>query len=168
MESGNETGAKAPLAASPLGPDEIVRMAEALRPLGLELYHVDFRRGRKTPVVTVTIDSPAGVTLDDCERTSRALDALMDELLGSLPGAYILEVESPGLDRPLHTVAQCLRFTGRRVTVRLHRKVEGTGKLKGVLEKVDGDELTVLDEDQHRRYTVRFGDVKLARLIPEI
>ena len=46
--------------------------------------------------------------------------------------------------------------------------VYGAGKLKGTLEKVEGDVLTVLDEDQHRRYTVRFDDVKLARLVPEL
>jgi ribosome maturation factor RimP len=46
--------------------------------------------------------------------------------------------------------------------------VEGTAKLKGMLEKVDGDALTVLDEDKSRRYTVRFDDVKLARLVPEL
>jgi ribosome maturation factor RimP len=52
--------------------------------------------------------------------------------------------------------------------VRLAAKIEGTSKLKGVLETVDGERLTVLDEDRHRRYTVRFGDVKLARLVPEL
>jgi ribosome maturation factor RimP len=39
--------------------------------------------------------------------------------------------------------------------------------MKGTLETVDGDLLTVLDEDRNRRYTVRFGDVKVARLVPE-
>ena len=41
-------------------------------------------------------------------------------------------------------------------------------RIKGILEDVQGDALTVLDEDQHRRYTVRFGDVRLARLVPEL
>ncbi len=54
------------------------------------------------------------------------------------------------------------------MTVRLEQKVEGTAKLKGILEDVRGDALTVLDEDQHRRYTVRFGDVRIARLVPEL
>jgi ribosome maturation factor RimP len=52
--------------------------------------------------------------------------------------------------------------------VRLAGRIEGTARLKGVLEDVQGDSLTVLDEDQHRRYTVRFGDVRLARLVPEL
>ena len=79
-----------------------------------------------------------------------------------------LEVSSPGLDRPLWTLDDCVRFRGRRVAVQLVRKVDGAARLKGVLEDVKGDTLTVLDEDQHRRYTARFGDVRLARLVPEL
>lgn len=168
MDSENLNGAPAPSTSSPLGPDEIARIAEALLPLGLELCHVDFRRGRSRAVVTLFIDREGGVTLDHCEKASHAAETVVDEILASLEGAYTLEVSSPGLDRPLWSLADCEKFKGRRVTVRLHRKVDGAANLKGTLEAVEGDRLTLLDEDQRRRYTVRFGDVKLARLVPEI
>src|SRR5262249_22807647 len=118
-------------------------------------------------VLTLTIDKAAGVTLDDCESASRAASAVLDAS-DEIEKAYSLEVASPGLDRPLWTLADCARFVGKRVTVRLVEKTEGTAKLKGTLEKVEGDALTVLDEDRARRYTVRFDDVKLARLVPEL
>ena len=97
---------------------------------------------------------------------SHAAEAILDA--ANVPDVpYALEVESPGLDRKLYTLADCRRFAGRRVTVQLLRKVEGAAKLKGILENVEGEALTILDEDQRRRYTVQFGDVKLARLVPE-
>ena len=138
----------------------------AVRALGLELCHLAWKPGRRG-VLTLTIDRDGGVSLSDCEQASRAASDLLDPLEPSLP-SYVLEVESPGLDRPLWSLADCLRFRGRRVTVRLHRSMEGTTRLKGVLENVEEDRLTVLDEERHRRYTVLFGDVKIARLVPEL
>jgi ribosome maturation factor RimP len=146
------------------GTESLLR--EHLGALGLELCHVDWTPGRRA-TLTLFIDRPGGVTLDDCEAASREASAVLDPLEESLP-AYVLEVSSPGLDRPLWTVADCARFKGSRVSVRLEHKVEGTAKLKGVLEDVRGDSLTVLDEDRQRRYTVRFGDVLIARIVPEL
>jgi ribosome maturation factor RimP len=138
-----------------------------LAALGLELCHADWAQGRGRATLTLTIDRPGGVTLEDCETASREASEILDPLEESLP-PYVLEVSSPGLDRPLWTLADCARFQGRRVTVRLEHKVEGTSKLKGILENVREDSLTVLDEDRKRRYTVRFGDVRIARLVPEL
>ena len=138
-----------------------------LEALGLELCHLDWLPGRGRATLTLFIDRPGGVTLEDCETASREASVILDPLEESLP-EYVLEVSSPGLDRPLWTLADCLRWKGSRVTVRLERKVEGTAKLKGILEDVREDSLTVLDEDQKRRYTVRFGDVRIARLVPEL
>lgn len=134
--------------------------------LGLELCHVEWKKGSRA-TLTLTVDKPAGVTLQDCEAASRAASEILDPLEEQLP-KYALEVSSPGLDRPLWTLADCARFRGRRVAVRLAAGVEGTSRLKGVLEDVQGEALTVLDEDRHRRYTVRFGDVRLVRLVPEL
>jgi ribosome maturation factor RimP len=145
-------------------------LEEALRgavtALGLELCHVGWRPGRRG-TLTLTVDREGGVSLEDCERASRAASRVLDPREDALP-SYVLEVESPGLDRPLWTLEDCARFRGRRVTVRLHRPAEGTSRLRGVLEDIVEGRLTVLDEDRQRRYTVPFGDVKLARLVPEL
>ena len=134
--------------------------------LGLELCHADWAPGRRA-TLTLFVDRTGGVNLEDCEAASHAASEVLDPLEESLP-PYVLEVSSPGLDRPLWTLADCARFAGSRVTVRLAKKVDGAANLKGILEDVRGDALTVLDEDQHRRYTVRFGDVRIARLVPEL
>ena len=146
------------------GTADLIR--ERIAAFGLDLCHVEWKPGARA-TLTLYVDKPAGITLGDCEIASRAASDVLDPLEESLPN-YTLEVSSPGLDRPLWTLADCERFRGRRVAVQLVRKVDGAARLKGVLEDVQGDTLTVLDEDQHRRYTARFGDVRLARLVPEL
>jgi ribosome maturation factor RimP len=151
---------------NPLPREAIDALCGALSALALELYHVAWIPGRRATLL-LTIDRPGGVSLDDCERASRAASAVLDPLEENLP-SYVLEVSSPGLDRRLWTPADCVRFAGRRVDVRMLHPVEGTSRLKGKLESVSGDRLTVLDEDRKRQYTVIFGDVKSARLVPEL
>ena len=151
----------------PFGEETLARLAAALAPHGLELCHAEWKVGPGRRVLTLTIDRERGVTLDDCEKATRAAEVVLDEV-PELDAPYALEVESPGLDRPLWTLDDCRRFAGRRVRLTLFQKQDGAARLKGTLEKVDGDAVTVLDEDQGRRYTVRFDDVKLARLVPEL
>ncbi len=153
-------------AGLPFDEDTVDLLRARIAAAGLELCHAEWKRGSRA-TLTLIVDKPAGVTLEDCETASRAASEVLDPLEEQLP-KYTLEVSSPGLDRPLWTLQDCERFRGRRVMVRLASKVEGAARLRGVLEDVQGDALTVLDEDQHRRYTVRFGDVRLARLVPEL
>ena len=152
----------------PFSDDVTNRMSALLGGIGLELCHADWKTGRSRGILTLFVDKPDGVTLDDCEAASRAVETLLDETpeLASLSGSWCLEVSSPGLDRPLWKLDDCRRFRGRRVRVQTLAPVEGTSRMKGTLESVEGDLLTLLDEDRNRRYTVRFGDVKVARLVP--
>ena len=151
---------------SPLPAEAEEALRGAVAALGVELCHVAWRPGRRASLI-LTIDRPGGVSLDDCERASRAASEVLDPLEEILP-SYVLEVASPGLDRPLWTPADCARFVGRRADVRLLRPADGAGRLKGPLESVSGDLVTILDEERKRRYTVGFGDVKSARLVPEL
>jgi ribosome maturation factor RimP len=151
----------------PFGEETLTRLAAAISPLGVELCHVEWKQGPGRGVLSLTIDREAGVTLEHCEKATRAAEAVLDEI-PELDAAYSLEVSSPGLDRPLWTLDDCRRFVGKRVRLTLFQKYEGAARLRGTLERVDGDALVVLDEDQSRSYTVRFDDVKLARLVPEL
>ncbi len=151
--------------ALPLPGEAVEALRNAVAALGLDVCHLEWKAGRRSTLL-LTIDRPEGVSLGDCEEASRAASRVLDPLEEKLP-AYVLEVASPGLDRPLWTIADCVRFTGRRVLVQTRRPVEGTSRIKGPLESVEGDLLTVLDEDRKHRYTVSFGDVKSARLVPE-
>jgi len=154
------------VATLPFGPEVSSEVAGLLARQGLELCHIGWRQGRSRGVLTLTIDRVGGVTLDDCEKATHAVESFLDAV-EALSSPFVLEVESPGLDRRLWTVDQCGRFIGRRVRVRLAQRIEGAANLKGSLESVDDDAITILDEDQRRRYTVRFVDVMLARLVDD-
>ena len=153
-------------ATLPFGTEITSELASLLARQGLELCHVGWKQGRSRGVLTLTIDREGGVSLEDCEEASRTADAYL-ETVEELSSPYVLEVSSPGLDRPLWTPQDYRKFVGSRVRVRLLKPVDGSANLKGILESVDGEGAIILDEDQRRRYTVRFGDVKSARLVPD-
>jgi ribosome maturation factor RimP len=102
----------------------------------LELVHVELVGGRK-PILRVYIDKPGGVTLDDCTAVSERLSVHLD-VEDLIPGQYVLEVASPGLDRGLYKPVDYERFAGLPAHVRLSEPLQGQrnfhGKLLG-LEK---------------------------------
>ncbi|MBK9968466.1 MAG: hypothetical protein IPP07_27840 [Holophagales bacterium] len=83
----------------PIGAETLGRIREALAGRGLELCHAGWVPGPRKGKLTLTIDREGGVNLDDCEAASRLADEILDAD-EEIPGAYLLEVESPGLDRP--------------------------------------------------------------------
>jgi len=144
--------------------DELQRVIqEELGAVGFDL--VELRRGgtRARPVVEVRIDRPdgAGVTVDDCARASRALEARLDGT-GLVGERYVLQVSSPG-ERTVRTPSEWRRFAGRWATV---TGLDGTrveAKIVG-LEGDDGSEVAVLELPGGRLYRAPLGAVKEARL----
>ena len=112
--------------------------------LGYELVDIDVRVGRKG-LLRVFIDKEAGVNLSDCERVSRQLSAFLD-VEDPLPGRYVLEVSSPGLDRPLRTLEHFRRFRECQAKVRLREPRESRRMLNGRLLGIC-DESIVMDVD---------------------
>ena len=90
-------------------------------------------------VVRIYMDKEGGVTVDDCARISNELGDLLD-VHDVPPGAYTLEVSSPGLDRPLHRDQDFLKYRGQRVNVRVEGKVEGRRHFRGELVDYVDDE----------------------------
>jgi ribosome maturation factor RimP len=98
--------------------------------LGYELWDLEYAPGRGDGLVRVYIDATAGVTLDDCERVSRAVSGVLDES-DPVPGHYTLEVSSPGLERTLRTAGQFARYVGENVYVELAQPLDGRRRYKG-------------------------------------
>ena len=121
-------------------------ITELLRPtveaLGLELWGVEHLVRGRSELLRIYIDGAEGVTIDDCERASRQISAVLD-VEDPLPGEYTLVVSSPGLDRPLFKFEQCLRFTGEVISLKLRAPLNGRRKFKGVLEKAEAGLLTM-------------------------
>lgn len=103
----------------------------ALAPLGYELVEVE---RAANGLLRVSIDAPAGIGLDDCERVSRQLTHVL--AVEDVDYAR-LEVSSPGVDRPLNRPADFVRFAGEEITVKLRRPFQGRRNFQGVLTLED-------------------------------
>lgn len=143
------------------------RMWELLEPvvagLGYELTDLELRLGRGHGLVRVFIDSPDGITLDDCERVSREVGAFLD-VEDLIPGDYNLEVSSPGLDRKLVRPADYDRFAGAEINVRLRRPLEGRRRLRGELLRREGEQVIV--QVDGAPVAVPIVEIDVARLVP--
>lgn len=140
----------------------LLALAEPLAErLGLALVDVSLRRGGPGELVTVTIDRPGGVTLDDCRRMSRHLEEELDAE-GLFQGRYRLDVESPGLDRVLRTEREFQYFRGREVELTLRAPDAGSRRLVGTLRGLEGDTLVIDEAGEPLR--LRLDEVARVRL----
>lgn len=146
--------------------EELARLLEpTVERMGYEISDLELRLGGRDGVVRVFIDHPGGVGLADCEAVSRQLSALLD-VEDPLPGHYVLEVSSPGLDRKLTKPAHFRRFVGEDVRVRLRAPLEGRRNFRGTLKAVeDGDIAVEVDGEVHR---LSMAAIESARLVPSL
>lgn len=123
--------------------------------LGLVLVDVEFVREGKDWYLRVYIDKDGGVTLDDCEAVSRPLSDKLDKL-DPIPQAYLLEVSSPRVERPFKTSRDFEKAIGENVRVKLYKAINGRKTIDGILEKYDGETVTILtDEDVREIYQLK-------------
>ena len=132
--------------------------------LGLELADLRIGGTSQRPLVQVRIewppsDPPRPVTVDDCARASRALEAWLDQG-GPMGSRYLLEVSSPGLERPLKWHRHWVRFVGRTITARL----EGMGRVRARIVAVPDQGTVVLQPEGGDERTVPLAAVRDARL----
>ncbi len=136
----------------------------AVEGLGYELVGIVRLQGRRGATVRIYIDRPEGITLEDCERASRQVSAVLD-VEDAVRGQYTLEVSSPGLDRPLFLPEHYEQYAGREVKLTLEQLIDGRRRLTGKLLGISGDEIVVLEAG--REYRVPYAVVESARLIPQ-
>lgn len=125
---------------------EVARGLESrVAELGYEVVDVEWAGRGDRPFIRLRIDQagdgPSGVTVADCAKVSRALEHWMDEL-GTMPERYVLEVSSPGVDRPLKTARDFTRFAGQKVAVK------GSAPLAGRATRLEGELLGLAGTDE--------------------
>ena len=154
------------------------RFTEVLADIGLECIGVEFTPSHGQSTLRVYVDlldrsapAPAAdgekrreVGIEDCETASRELSALLD-VEDPIPGHYVLEVSSPGLDRPLFTSAQFAKASGQEVKILLKAPLEGRRRLRGKLISVDGESIVL--EAEGRTYEFEHALVESARVVPD-
>lgn len=149
----------------------VARVAPALAELGLECLGVEWNAGHGGGLLRVYIDtlSDAGdtsktVSVDDCEAASREISALLD-VDDPIPGHYVLEVSSPGIERPLFNAAQFARFIGAEAKVTLKLPRDGRRRLRGRIAAVVGE--TIGMDVDGARMEIAQDEIESAHLLPD-
>lgn len=146
--------------------EELARLLEpTVERLGYELSDLELRIGGRDGVVRVFIDKPEGVGLADCETVSRQISAVLD-VEDPVPGHYVLEVSSPGLDRKLTKPAHFQRFVDRDVKVKVRFPVDGRRNFRGKLMAASEESIEV--EVDGQSYSLPMATIESARLVPSL
>ena len=144
--------------------DELTKLLEpAIEGLGYELSDLEANIGGQNGLLRLFIDKDGGINLDDCEKVSLAVSALLD-VEDPLPGHYNLEVSSPGADRTLTKLAHFERFTGETVKVQMRFPIEGRRRFRGKLLAADEENIVV--EVDGVSHTLTVATIDSARLVP--
>lgn len=143
------------------------RLSVLIESMGYELLGCEMAQMGGKQIFRLYIDSPNGVSADDCSKISRQVGALMDAE-DPLRGRYSLEVSSPGIDRPLFELRHYVAFVGSKVNLRLQMPVEGRRKYKGVLVKVEGEDIHLQVEDLEQEVVIPFSAIERANIIGEV
>lgn len=120
----------------------------------IELVDVEYVKEAGNWYLRVYIDKEGGVTIDDCETVSRALDKKLDEK-DPIKDQYILEVSSPGLDRPLKKEKDFIRNIGKRVEIKLYKAINGEKEFEGILLAYDNGEVTLNIDDESKTFDLK-------------
>ena len=129
-----------------------------------ELVDVEYVKEGSDYYLRVYADKEGGINIDDCVLISRALEAKLDEA-DEIKDAYILEVSSPGLTRPLKKDKDFKRSLGKLVELKLYKQYNGTKEYVGVLENFDENTITIMnDDDNHEEITFNRSDISMIRL----
>ena len=131
--------------------------------LGYELIHIELSSQGKQTILRFYIDAPGGIQIDDCETVSRQLSAVLD-VEDPLNTAYLLEVSSPGLDRPLVKPNHFQKFVGDQAKITTHTHILGRRRFTGQMVEAN-DEMVIMEVDGES-YELPYEDIESARLEP--
>ena len=129
--------------------------------LGLELVEVQYRREQSGWVLRLFIDKQDGVNLDDCSAVSREISQLLD-IEDFIDQAYSLEVSSPGLNRPLKSMAEFERIVRSLAKIKTTEPIAGEHVFIGKINKAEGESIVMMVGT--KEVTILFSQVAKARL----
>jgi ribosome maturation factor RimP len=145
------------------------RVAELIAPviadLGFELVRVKLLQGAsgRSQTLQIMAERPDGtMNVDGCAKISRAVSALLD-VEDPIRGEYVLEVSSPGIDRPLVRLQDFDKFAGFVAKVETSEPVDGRRRFRGLLKGIEGSNILLEGDDQ--LYTIAFDMIEKAKLV---
>lgn len=127
--------------------DTVTELAKpVIEGLGLSLWDVEFTKEHGENILRVVIDHPDGVSIDQCETVSRAIDPLLDAA-DPIPGGYLFQVSSAGLERVLKRPSDFEMFMGRTVELKLYSPRSGKREFIGKLAAYGGNAVVIEGEE---------------------
>lgn len=131
---------------------------------GFELVDVEYVKEGSDYYLRVYIDKEGGITIDDCVDVSRAFNEILDRE-DYISDAYIFEVSSPGLDRPLKKEKDFARSIGERVLVKTYQKIDKAKEFYGILKAYDNSTVTI--EGEKGEMVIERKNISIVRLAYE-
>lgn len=135
---------------------------KAARENGVEFVHSEIVGNRRNKTVRIYIDKPEGVSIEDCSNVSRSVESVIDAE-DFIPSAYVLEVSSPGLDRPLFKLDDFKRFVGNKAKVKTAEAMNGQANFNGSIVAIEGTEI-VFEDRTSGTVRIPFEKVEKANL----
>ncbi|WP_165252426.1 ribosome maturation factor RimP [Adlercreutzia sp. ZJ304] len=132
---------------------------------GIEIVTIEIIGAKRAPIIRIYIDADGGVSFDELSSAQAWMGEMLD-VIDPFPGAYTMEVSSPGIDRPLRTRAHFERFVGSRANVRTAAPIDGRSNFKGTIEPFRGESLVLTTDNGE--VCIPFEAIKRANLIGEI
>ena len=132
--------------------------------LGLSIYDVEYVKEGISWYLRVYIDKDGGISIEDCENVSRAIDPLLDKL-NPIKTAYSLEVSSPGIERVLRRDEHFSKYVGEKIDVSLFKAIDGNKKIQCELMGINDNELIVIYEGNELKIDRK--DISLVKTVYE-
>ena len=119
-------------------------VSETITGLGYEIWDITYSKVGADYHLEITIDSPEGINIEDCEKVHRAIDPILDEC-DPIEGFYYLDVSSPGVERELRTEEHISRSVGEKVRAKLFAQKDGKRVIVGILSAFEDGKLTITE-----------------------
>lgn len=132
--------------------------------MGYEIVDVEYLKKYNGMNLTIFITKEGGINIEDCEAFSRAIDDPLEELNPTNDESYILNVSSPGLDRPLKNEKDFKRNMGTEIEVKFYAQIDGKKKVEGILHDYSADTITLKINDTLSTFELN----KISQILPII
>lgn len=130
--------------------------------LDIEVVDIEYKTLKGQAHLIVYIDKPGGISLSECEEINKLLGEAMD-IADPIPSSYLLEVSSPGVERPLKKPGDFKRFEGNSVKIKTYSKIGGSKNFRGLLKECSDNNILIESEDG-KDVKIPFGEIAKANL----
>lgn len=150
-----------------IDPALLERLSLLISSMGYELLGCESLSMGSKKMFRLFIDCAKGVTSDDCSKVSHQVSAMLD-VEDPIQSRYVLEVSSPGIDRPLFELAHFERFIGSEVKVRLYAPMAGRRQFQGIVVRVEGESIYLAVEGSGQEVEIAYSAIDRANVIGKV